>query len=126
MNLKEAYRPKRTAQTTAETANVSLPPIADIRSPAQSCPMSEETPERSEPKGWAVNGCLFTLLTWLFAGLVMLGRFAGDCAEELGHRCPSDHERFIGLVWVCLGALVINALGLFLLAWLNARRNSRH
>jgi hypothetical protein len=87
--------------------------------------MGEQEPKRTEPSGWAVNGCLFTLITWLFAAMVMLFSFGGDCLPEVGHPCPSDHERAMSLVWVSLGAIGINLLGLFLLGWLHARRNSR-
>ena len=71
--------------------------------------MSQGEPKRPQG-GWAVNGCLFTLLTWLLAAFVMLG-FAGDCLPELGHSCPTDHERTIGLLRVGLSAVVVNALG---------------
>jgi hypothetical protein len=87
--------------------------------------MNEQEPERTQPSGWAINGCLFTVLVWLFAAFMMLGSFAGDCLREQDHACPSDHERVMSLVWVALGAMLINVLGLFLLGWLHARRNMR-
>jgi hypothetical protein len=84
-----------------------------------------DKPRDEEPRGWALSGCALTLLVWLFAAMLMLGTFGGDCLPELGHQCPSDHERAISLIWVGLGAVVFNAVGLFVLAWLHARSGSR-
>jgi hypothetical protein len=87
--------------------------------------MSEKEPKISQPKGWAVNGCLFTLLTWLFAAMAMLGPILGDCLPEDDPRCPTDYERNLGLVRIGLAAVAINAAGLILLGWLHARRSRR-
>jgi hypothetical protein len=81
--------------------------------------------KRTQPQGWEMNGCLFTGLTWLFAAFVMLGSFGGDCLADAGHPCPSDHGRVMSLVWVSLGAITVNLLGLILLGWLHASRNRR-
>jgi hypothetical protein len=81
--------------------------------------------EPEEPKSWALSGCALTFVIWLFAAMLMLFTSGGDCISELGHSCPSDHERAMSLVWVGLGAAAVNVVGLFLLGWLHAQSRSR-
>ena len=83
------------------------------------------TDKDDEPRGWALSGCALTFVVWLFAALLMLGTFGGDCLPELGHQCPSDYERVIRLILVGHGAVAFNAVGLLLLAWLHARSGPR-
>jgi hypothetical protein len=47
--------------------------------------------------------------------MTMLGPLMGDCLPEMGHSCPTDHERNLSLLQIAFGAAVINVAAIWLL-----------
>jgi len=73
----------------------------------------------------AVLGCVASLAYFAFVGLLMLGNMLGDCFPEMGHTCPTDHERNVAIVTIFLGGLVFYGLIAFCLTWLGKRLSHR-
>jgi hypothetical protein len=67
------------------------------------------------------SAMMLTLVIWLMAGITMLGPLMGDCLPEMGHSCPTDHERKINLLWIALTAAAINVTAVWLLISLRRR-----
>lgn len=69
-----------------------------------------------------LGSCLvLTIATWLLAGMFMLGPIMGDCLPEMGHSCPTNHERDLDLLWIALAAAGINVAAVRLLIRLRQR-----
>lgn len=65
-----------------------------------------------------------TVVIWLFAAMTMLGPLMGNCLPEMGHTCPTDHERDLSLLWIALAAAGINVAAVWLLIRLRGRDRS--
>ena len=76
--------------------------------------MSTDRPDRRT--GFALPGCLITFLVWLLAAYIAVGMQLGDCVPTADHACPTDHDRLLQLVWVGIGAIILNLLLLVVLA----------
>ena len=62
------------------------------------------------------SAIVLTGAIWLFAAMAMLGPMMGDCLPEMGHSCPTDGERRLGLLWIALIAAAVNLAAVWLLA----------
>lgn len=61
------------------------------------------------------SGVVLTVCVWLLAAMTMLGPLMGDCLPEMGHSCPTDHERNLSLLQIAFGAAAINVAAIWLL-----------
>jgi hypothetical protein len=67
------------------------------------------------------SAMVLTVTIWLLAAMAMLGPIIGDCLPEMGHGCPSDHERNLSLLWITISAIAINVAAVWLLIRLRRR-----
>ena len=58
----------------------------------------------------AVAGCLASLVWFGLIALLMFGTMMGDCFPDMGHTCPTDHERNVRLLVIFLGGIAIYLL----------------
>lgn len=75
----------------------------------------------TQMRSYLGSGVVLTVTIWLLAGGIMLGPLMGDCLPEMGHSCPTDHERNLSLLWIALAAAGINVAAV----WLLIRRRRR-
>jgi hypothetical protein len=75
----------------------------------------------TQMRSYVGSGAVLTVTIWLLAGMIMLGPLMGDCLPELGHSCPTDHERNLSLLWIALAAAGINVAAICLLIRLRRR-----
>lgn len=73
----------------------------------------------------AALGCIASFAYFAFVGLLMLGNMLGDCFPDMGHSCPTDHERNVTIVSIFLSGLALYALIAFGLIWLGRRVRNR-
>ena len=56
-----------------------------------------------------------TVIIWLMAAMLMMGPPIDDCLPEMGHSCPTDHERKFSVMWIAFTAAAINVASVWLL-----------
>ena len=64
-----------------------------------------------------VAGLSLTFLCWLTGALLAIGQMAGDCFPDLGHACPSDFQRAMGVLKVVLVVAFVNIIGLMAIGY---------
>ena len=69
-----------------------------------------------------VVGCGLSAIYFLFLGLLVLGNMLGDCFPELGHYCPTDHERNDRIVvTMVIGVAIYAIVGMFIERYFRSR-----
>ena len=67
--------------------------------------------------GFALQGCLLSILIWFFASLLLLATQASDCFDKFGCQAAQHVARLA----IIFGAIALNLLGLFLVTRAKAR-----
>ena len=61
----------------------------------------------------AILGCGLSAVYFLFLGVLIIGNMLGDCFPELGHHCPTNHERNVRiLVIIIIGVAFYGTVGM--------------
>ena len=72
----------------------------------------------------AASGCLGSLAWFGLIALSMFGTMMGDCFPEMGHQCPTDHERNVTLLEILFGGTGIYLLVALAITRFGSRRDT--
>ena len=73
----------------------------------------------------SIFGCIVSLGYFMVLGMFVVGAMMGDCFEELGHHCPTDHERNMRILAILVvGFAVYGIIGFLIERAVRKRPNA--